>query len=118
MNRLQSNQRRMASNSPAGGKSRIQETGFRMSVYLRSFSARRMRLVFCILYLFPYAALCLSPADVDSAVAGLQKRYASVETVTGSFRQTFRAPGIDQVESGVFRMKKPCMMRWEYRQPE
>jgi outer membrane lipoprotein carrier protein len=77
-----------------------------------------------ILHLFLFVSfLCFSAAklfsaDVESAVAGLQKRYASVETVTGSFRQTFRAPGIDQVESGVFRMKKPCLMRWEYRQPE
>jgi outer membrane lipoprotein carrier protein len=56
--------------------------------------------------------------DLDAVVAGLQRRYASVETVTGSFQQTYRAPGIDQVESGVFRMKRPGLMRWEYRQPE
>jgi outer membrane lipoprotein carrier protein len=49
---------------------------------------------------------------------GLQRRYASVDTITGSFRQTYRAPGIEQIESGVFKMKKPGLMRWEYSQPE
>jgi outer membrane lipoprotein carrier protein len=102
----------------------MQDTGFRMRVHSPGFRALILCLVSCILYLFPFASFFLVspaeslPADVDSAVAGLQKRYASVETVTGSFRQTFRAPGIDQVESGIFRMKKPCLMRWEYRQPE
>jgi outer membrane lipoprotein carrier protein len=57
-------------------------------------------------------------ADLDAVVNGLQRRYAAVETVTGAFQQTYRAPGVDQVESGVFRMKRPGLMRWEYRQPE
>jgi outer membrane lipoprotein carrier protein len=91
-----------------------------MSVCPRGFGAQKKHFVFC---LFPMAAffflLAKSPAaDLDAAVAGLQKRYAAVETVAGSFRQTFRAPGLDEVESGVFKMKKPCLMRWEYRQPE
>jgi chaperone LolA len=51
-------------------------------------------------------------------VAGLQKRYASVSTVTAEFRQNYRAPGVDQVESGELWMKKPGLMRWEYRDPE
>lgn len=59
-----------------------------------------------------------SSADLNAVVDGLQKRYASAQTVTGSFQQTYRAPGIEQVESGVFRMKRPGLMRWEYRQPE
>lgn len=57
-------------------------------------------------------------SDPDALVAALQQRYASVETVSGSFQQTYRAPGIRQIESGVFRMKRPGLMRWEYRLPE
>ena len=57
-------------------------------------------------------------ADLEAVVAGLQQRYASAVTMTGSFQQTYRAPGIEQVESGVFRMKRPGLMRWEYRKPE
>jgi outer membrane lipoprotein carrier protein len=103
---------------------RSQESEDRTRICFQGFGALILLLVSCLLQLFPFASFfLLSPADsfsadLDSAIAGLQKRYASVETVAGSFRQTFRAPGIDQVESGVFRMKKPCLMRWEYRQPE
>jgi outer membrane lipoprotein carrier protein len=56
--------------------------------------------------------------SVGSAVSGLQNRYASVRTLRADFRQTYRAPGVNQVESGVFWMKKPGLMRWEYRDPE
>jgi outer membrane lipoprotein carrier protein len=56
--------------------------------------------------------------DVTTVVEGLERRYASVETVIGNFRQTYRAPGMDQVESGTFWLKKPGLMRWEYRSPE
>jgi chaperone LolA len=56
--------------------------------------------------------------DVSAVVARLEQRYASVKTVTGSFQQTYRAPGINQSESGIFWLKKPGLMRWEYRQPE
>jgi outer membrane lipoprotein carrier protein len=57
-------------------------------------------------------------ADLETVVAGLQRRCASAVTMTGSFQQTYRAPGIEQVESGVFWMKRPGLMRWEYRKPE
>lgn len=64
---------------------------------------------------------CITAAyalDAEAVAAGLQRRYASVATVAGNFQQTYRAPGIDQVESGVFCLKKPGLMRWEYRKPE
>jgi outer membrane lipoprotein carrier protein len=56
--------------------------------------------------------------SVTGIVSGLQKRYAAVTTVTAQFQQMYRAPGVDQVESGVLWMKKPGLMRWEYRDPE
>ncbi len=56
--------------------------------------------------------------DLEAAVTGLERRYAGVQTIAGEFRQTYRAPGIEQEESGVFRMKRPGLMRWEYRRPE
>ena len=57
-------------------------------------------------------------SDLDAVLEGLQRRYASAETIAGAFQQTYRAPGISQTESGVFRMKRQSLMRWEYRQPE
>ena len=74
----------------------------------------------CILYLllllsFNQAAFAVELRDV---ISGLQRRYASVETVRGNFQQTYRAPGISQEESGEFWLRKPGLMRWEYRSPE
>lgn len=81
---------------------------------------RILQPVSCILYLF---CLLLSSTisyalDLQQVISGLQKRYASVGTVKGSFRQTYRAPGVTQEESGEFWLKKPALMRWEYRAPE
>jgi len=70
-----------------------------------------------ILFCFPGSQLSAA-VDAGKAAEGLERRYASVKTVTGSFRQTYRAPGIDQTESGVFWLKRPGFMRWEYREPE
>ena len=68
------------------------------------------------------ASFAFSPGyareDLASAIAGLQRRYAAVNTLRADFRQTYRAPGVDQTESGTMTMKKPGLMRWEYREPE
>jgi outer membrane lipoprotein carrier protein len=67
---------------------------------------------------------CLQPprahgeAGLAGTVDAFQKRFTSLGTITGEFVQTYRAPGIEQRESGVFWMKKPALMRWEYRDPE
>jgi outer membrane lipoprotein carrier protein len=56
--------------------------------------------------------------ELEGVVSGVQGRYASVETMAGEFKQIYRAPGIDQTESGLFKLKKPGLMRWEYRSPD
>jgi chaperone LolA len=56
--------------------------------------------------------------DLAAVVQGLQQRYAGVQSVSAKFQQIYRAPGIEQVESGVLLMRKPGLMRWEYREPE
>ena len=55
--------------------------------------------------------------EVLRVIDALQSRYASVRTIRGSFQQNYRAPGIEQSEAGRFWMKKPGLMRWEYRSP-
>jgi outer membrane lipoprotein carrier protein len=72
--------------------------------------------VSCILYLT--LANAAHAIEVEAVVTALQGRYASVSSITGSFRQSYRAPGIVQIESGVFWLKRPGLMRWEYRDPE
>jgi outer membrane lipoprotein carrier protein len=78
-------------------------------------AAARVWLLPAIFACLPWA---VSADDPASAIGKLQQRYASVTSVAGDFRQTYRAPGIDVVESGVFWMQKPGLMRWEYRNPE
>jgi outer membrane lipoprotein carrier protein len=56
--------------------------------------------------------------DIAPTISGFQQKYSSVHTIAGSFEQTYKAPGITQVESGEFRMKKSGLMRWEYHKPE
>jgi outer membrane lipoprotein carrier protein len=76
-----------------------------------------MRWADFILYLF-LAGTTLNASDLGDVISGLQKHYASVETVQGEFQQTYRAPGINREESGSFWLKRPALMRWEYRSPE
>lgn len=69
--------------------------------------------------IFAALGVVAAPAEDPAALlAGLQKRYAAVETAAGNFVQTYRAPGVEQTESGVFWLKRPGLMRWEYREPE
>jgi outer membrane lipoprotein carrier protein len=75
-----------------------------------------MHLVLFLIY-FNCAAASFAQ-DLAGVVSGVQRRYAFVKTLTGEFKQIYRAPGIDQTESGIFRLKKPGLMRWEYRDPE
>lgn len=71
--------------------------------------------IHCFLLLLTIPAY---PQSLAEAVTGLQNRYKSVETVSGNFQQTYRAQGMDEVKSGVFWLKRPAFMRWEYRSPE
>ena len=80
--------------------------------------SRAALLLFVSVFCLMIAVTDSFSVDLETVVAGLQQRYASAVTMSGSFQQTYRAPGIEQVESGVFRMKRPGLMRWEYRQPE
>jgi outer membrane lipoprotein carrier protein len=59
-----------------------------------------------------------SQRDLDTAIAGIQNRYAGVESIRADFRQSYRGPAIDRTESGSMEMKRPNLMHWEYRVPE
>jgi len=56
--------------------------------------------------------------DLDSAVMRLQKKYSQVRDLTMEFVQHQRNPRRGpRTESGVLYLRRPGMMRWEYRQP-
>jgi outer membrane lipoprotein carrier protein len=84
---------------------------------LEKFIKRRSKKIPVFLALIGFARIS-SGADLETIVNGLQRRYVTVTTVTAAFKQIYRAPGIEQTESGVFWLKKPGLMRWEYKTPE
>ena len=73
---------------------------------------------FLLLFILLIPFLQAYASDAETALEEMQRRYASVETISGSFRLTYSDFGIEQVESGEFWLKKPAFMRWEYRYPE
>jgi outer membrane lipoprotein carrier protein len=91
----------------------MQDTGFR-----RRNTGSILHPASCVLYLLLTAHTALYALELPDVISGLQQRHASVETIRGSFQQTYRAPGIRREESGEFWLKKPGLMRWEYRSPE
>ncbi len=75
-------------------------------------------------FLAPAILLCAvlpavnAHADLAATIAALQRRYALVDSLSADFTQIYHSPGMDQTESGVVYMKRPGLMRWEYRIPE
>jgi outer membrane lipoprotein carrier protein len=57
------------------------------------------------------------PLDATPIFAGVQKRYARVQTLRADFTQVFRGARTVR-ESGVLTLKKPGRMRWDYRDPQ
>ncbi len=74
--------------------------------------------VYLLLFYFLTSSFFVFASDEETAMAGMQRRYASVQTISGSFRLSYSDQSIEQVETGVFWLKKPAFMRWEYRHPE
>jgi outer membrane lipoprotein carrier protein len=87
-------------------------TGY--SMLMAGFRRRYSGLLLCLCL----GGATLTAADLGDVISELQKHYAAVETVQGEFRQLYRAPGINREESGSFWLKRPGLMRWEYRVPE
>lgn len=56
--------------------------------------------------------------DLTATIVAIQRRYAAVDSIRADFTQNYHAPGMDQTESGIVTMKKPGLMRWEYKTPE
>ncbi len=59
------------------------------------------------------------PADPQALVRKVQAFYERTRDLTAAFKQTYTYAGFGrkQVSSGTVQVKKPGMMRWEYRKP-
>jgi len=61
-----------------------------------------------------------APADAGELVQAVERRYASIKSLTASFTQTFRSGELGQQisETGRIFMRRPGQMRWDYRAPD
>jgi outer membrane lipoprotein carrier protein len=77
----------------------------------------------CIFWFFLLPAVAY-PITVDQLFQHLQKKYASLKDLRASFSQStvFQSLGASNRQEikgeGVFYLKRPHMMRWDYTEPE
>lgn len=72
-------------------------------------------LLLSLLFLFSTG---LYSSDVDAVLAGMQQKYSSVKTISGSFQLYGKEQGIEQTDTGAFWLKKPDCIRWDHQYPE
>jgi outer membrane lipoprotein carrier protein len=62
---------------------------------------------------------CFAAGDLDEAVAALQKKYSQIRDLRMEFIQNYQSPlRRSRSETGVLFLRRPGMMRWEYKQPD
>ena len=80
-------------------------------------------LMLLILLLHGYVVAASEPVpiidkDLDKALDGLQKKYSQVRDLKMEFIQSYRSPRRPpKTETGTLVLKRPGMMRWEYKTP-
>jgi outer membrane lipoprotein carrier protein len=68
--------------------------------------------------MFPNHQVSSESSDLDLAVGSLQQKYSKVRDLRADFIQTYKSPHrLPRTETGVLYLRRPGMMRWEYRSP-
>jgi chaperone LolA len=71
-----------------------------------------------VIALSPYS-LASNPADLNSLIDGLQRKYSRMQGIAADFTQTYQGPdGRFLKESGRVLLKRPRKARWDYSLPE
>jgi outer membrane lipoprotein carrier protein len=82
------------------------------------------RIVYRFIMIWMPALVWLSMAWVlqaqspDELARQVQAHYGQLASLKADFMQIYEANSIRQVESGLLYLKKPGLMRWDYREPE
>jgi outer membrane lipoprotein carrier protein len=88
---------------------------------------KTMRRVVCLLSPWLWAGILLAPllaqaekADLEQVVSEIQATYEGIQDLSARFHQVswIKSSGTKEESSGSLLMKKPGMMRWEYKSPE
>jgi len=60
----------------------------------------------------------VTDSDLEASIKGLQKKYSAVQDLQMEFFQNFKNPRrAMKTEAGILFLKRPGMMRWEYKTP-
>ncbi|MBI4848942.1 MAG: outer membrane lipoprotein chaperone LolA [Nitrospirae bacterium] len=75
--------------------------------------------VFLLVTFYSSLVTVVHAATADEIVQGMQKRFAEIRDVKGSFSQTSYLKDLERTEtySGTFFIKKPSLLMWEYKTP-
>lgn len=89
------------------------------STVSRRLSAKNFYITFLPLLLVLFFSLDAAAANVDDTVALIQNKYAGISDIKGSFLQKSYIKDLEEKQeySGVFFIKKPSKMMWEYSAP-
>ncbi|MFN8006067.1 MAG: outer membrane lipoprotein chaperone LolA [Terriglobia bacterium] len=86
-------------------------------ICLRALWVRKLSFIFFLAASIGVFADTTDP-DLENSIKSLQKRYASVQDLKMEFFQNYknsrRAP---KTEAGILYLRRPGMMRWEYKTP-
>ena len=56
--------------------------------------------------------------DLETSIRGLQKKYSAIQDLQMEFFQNYKNPRhAPKTEAGILFLKRPGMMRWEYKTP-
>ena len=94
-----------------------------MRLKLRSRVASNLSLMVLIAFLCSCEMAASAPSppvekDLEAALEGLQKKYSQVRDLKMEFIQSYKSPRrAAKTETGTLVLKRPGMMRWEYKTP-
>jgi outer membrane lipoprotein carrier protein len=83
-----------------------------------SFWPIAMGFLLCGLEIFASASGPSDQKDLDVALEGLQRKYSQVRDLRMEFIQSYKSPRrAAKTETGTLVLKRPGLMRWEYKTP-
>ena len=85
------------------------------------FDCKKVALRIIPLYLLVFSSLTFYSKEnqLESAIDGLQRKYAQVHDLKMDFIQNYRSPRHSpRTETGILYLRRPGMMRWEYKSPD
>jgi outer membrane lipoprotein carrier protein len=82
------------------------------------FLKRASRVILAVSLLCQALRADAQPSELETSIDALQRKYSQVRDLKMDFIQSYRSPRrAMKTETGILFLKRPGMMRWEYRTP-